>query len=285
MNPGINYVQTLNTLLKPSPRRAPLVLDLFAGCGGLALGFEACGFETLGFEMDADCCATYRANLSGDCIQAKLEPGYAFPRAQVVIGGPPCQPFSVGGQQKGIRDARDGFPAFIAAVEQAQPDIWMFENVRGLMYRNKPYLDAILAELQAMHYVVEYRLLRAVEHGVPQNRERMIVVGHRGHFDFPPVQPHRVTAGEAVGDLIHLPDGRRCLTVREAALCKAFRTGLNFRAPKPANTSKLATLCPRPWRTRLPGASGRIWTTRASWMPRPSSAEKFPPSFHCWRTD
>ena len=202
----MNYVQTINTLLKPSPRRAPLVLDLFAGCGGLALGFESCGFETLGFEMDADCCATYRANLSGDCIQAKLEPGYAFPRAQVVIGGPPCQPFSVGGQQKGIRDARDGFPAFIAAVEQAQPDIWMFENVRGLMYRNKPYLDAILAELQAMHYVVEYRLLRAVEHGVPQNRERMIVVGHRGHFEFPPVQPHRVTAGEAVGDLIHLLD-------------------------------------------------------------------------------
>lgn len=205
-NPGMNYVQTLNTLLKPSSRRAPLVLDLFAGCGGLALGFEACGFETLGFEMDADCCATYRANLSGDCIQAKLEPGYAFPRAQVVIGGPPCQPFSVGGHQKGIRDARDGFPAFIAAVEQAQPDIWMFENVRGLMYRNKPYLDAILAELQAMQYVVEYRLLRAVEHGVPQNRERMIVVGHRGCFEFPAVQSHRVTAGEAVGDLVHQID-------------------------------------------------------------------------------
>lgn len=205
-NPGMNYVQTLNTLLKPSSRRAPLVLDLFAGCGGLALGFEACGFETLGFEMDADCCATYRANLGGDCIQAKLEPGYAFPRAQVVIGGPPCQPFSVGGHQKGIRDARDGFPAFIAAVEQAQPDIWMFENVRGLMYRNKPYLDVILAELQAMQYVVEYRLLRAVEHGVPQNRERMIVVGHRGCFEFPAVQSHRVTAGEAVGDLVHQID-------------------------------------------------------------------------------
>lgn len=202
----MNYIEKINTVLKPSPRRAPLVLDLFAGCGGLALGFEACGFETLGFEMDADCCATYRANLNGDCIQAKLEPGYAFPRAQVVIGGPPCQPFSVGGQQKGIRDARDGFPSFIAAVEQAQPDIWMFENVRGLMYRNKPYLDVILAELQAMHYIVEYRLLRAVEHGVPQNRERVIVVGHRGHFEFPPVQPHRVTAGEAVTDLIHLLD-------------------------------------------------------------------------------
>lgn len=199
----MNYVEKINLLLKPSCHRTPLVLDLFAGCGGLALGFEACGFETLGFEMDADCCATYRKNLTGACIQTRLHPGYSFPRAQVVIGGPPCQPFSVGGHQQGIRDARDGFPAFISAVEQAQPDIWMFENVRGLMYRNKPYLDAILDELQAMHYIVEYRLLRAVEHGVPQNRERMIVVGHRGHFDFPPVQAHPVTAGDAVGDLIH----------------------------------------------------------------------------------
>ena len=55
----------------------------------------------------------------------------------MVIGGPPCQPFSVGGNQMGVMDARDGFPAFISAVEQAKPDIWMFENVRGLMYKNK----------------------------------------------------------------------------------------------------------------------------------------------------
>ena len=113
----MKYVETINSLLKPTAKAAPLVLDLFAGCGGLALGFEAQGFETLGFEMDADCVTTYRRNLSGECIHSRLSTDSQFPKAQVVIGGPPCQPFSVGGHQMGIRDARDGFPAFIAAIE------------------------------------------------------------------------------------------------------------------------------------------------------------------------
>jgi len=197
----MNYPEKLNRLLQPKNSAQPLVLDLFAGCGGLALGFEAQGFQTLGFEMDDDCCATYRHNLQGDCVQIKLDSSCLFPKAQVVIGGPPCQPFSVGGYQNGILDARDGFPAFIAAVEQAQPDIWMFENVRGLMYRNRDYLDAILAKLEGLGYVVEFQLLNAVNHGVPQNRERVIVVGHRGEFHYPTPQNQRVTAGEALAEL------------------------------------------------------------------------------------
>ena len=155
----MTYSDHLSTLLRPKSGAKPLVLDLFAGCGGLALGFEAQGFQTLGFEMDADCCATYRHNLHGDCLQIKLTPDYVFPKAQVVIGGPPCQPFSVGGHQNGIRDARDGFPAFISAVEQAKPDIWMFENVRRLMYRNKDYLDAVIAELDVLQKDIIERFL------------------------------------------------------------------------------------------------------------------------------
>lgn len=197
----MNYSDQLNQVLHPKPGASPLVLDLFAGCGGLALGFEAQGFETLGYEMDADACATYRHNLHGDCIQVKLDKEFKFPKADVVIGGPPCQPFSVGGYQHGIRDARDGFPVFIGAVEQAMPAIWMFENVRGLMYRNKEYLDAILREMEALGYVVEHRLLNAVDYGVPQNRERVIVVGHRGDFRYPSAHARRVTAGEALGAL------------------------------------------------------------------------------------
>lgn len=197
----LSYPETLNSLLRPIKAAKPLVLDLFAGCGGLALGFEAQGFQTLGFEMDSDCCATYRKNLHGDCVQIKLDKDYVFPKAQVVIGGPPCQPFSVGGHQNGLRDARDGFPSFISAIEQAQPDIWMFENVRGLMYRNKEYLDLIIAELEGLGYVVEFKILNAVNYGVPQNRERVIVVGHRGEFHYPAVLPHRTTAGQALAEL------------------------------------------------------------------------------------
>lgn len=197
----MKYPQTVDQLLRPKAHAKPLVLDLFAGCGGLALGFEAQGFETLGFEMDVDCCASYRHNLHGDCVNVKLDTNYQFPKAQVVIGGPPCQPFSVGGYQNGIRDARDGFPAFVSAVEQAQPDVWLFENVRGLMYRNKDYLDVIIRELENLGYVVEFKLLNAVDYSVPQNRERVIVVGHRGEFSYPVVHKKRITAGEALGDL------------------------------------------------------------------------------------
>lgn len=240
---SMNYIEKINTLLKPKLGGSPLVIDLFAGCGGLALGFEAQGFETLGFEMDSDCCATYKKNLSGDCIHAKIDSSYKFPKAQVVIGGPPCQPFSVGGHQNGVRDARDGFPAFISAVEQAKPDIWMFENVRGLMYKNKNYLDAIIAELEGMGYIVEYKLLYAVQYGVPQNRERMIVVGHRGSFEFPVAQKNKVTAGDALRDIAHLVDSEskfltpsmdmyvakyekasKCITPRDLHLDRPART-------------------------------------------------------------
>jgi len=197
----MNYIEEINTFLKPKEDGDPLVLDLFAGCGGLALGFEAAGFKTLGFEMNSDCCSTYMRNLSGDCLNVQLSPEYIFPKARVVIGGPPCQPFSVGGAQQGVRDARDGFPAFLSAIEQAQPDICMFENVRGLMYRNKWYLDEVICSLESQGYIVDYHLLNAVNYGVPQNRERIIVVGHRGEFRFPAKNSKRVTAGDALGDL------------------------------------------------------------------------------------
>lgn len=197
----MDYTSTINSALTPKEQDGPFVLDLFAGCGGLALGFEAQGFRTSGYEMDGDCCGTYRLNLLGECEQIVLTPEQAFPRAQVVIGGPPCQPFSVGGHQKGRHDLRDGFPVFISAIEQAQPDIWMFENVRGLMYRNKWYLERILHSLESLGYLVDYRLLNAVDFGIPQNRERIIVVGHKGGFIFPKVHPERTSAGEALGEL------------------------------------------------------------------------------------
>lgn len=197
----MNYVKKINSILKPKNRKDLLVLDLFAGCGGLALGFESQGFETLGFEMNEDCCATYKKNLDGDCVNVKINKEYSFPIAQVVIGGPPCQPFSVGGNQKGVFDSRDGLPIFISAVKQVKPEIWMFENVRGLMYKNKPYLEAIISEFEDMNYIVEYKLLRCVKYGVPQNRERMIVVGHRGGFKFPEEDQNIFTAGDAIGDL------------------------------------------------------------------------------------
>src|SRR5205809_965192 len=106
----MEYTSWLNELLRDKKKYDIKVLDLFAGCGGLALGFEAFGFNTIGYEMDEDASKSYEKNLHSQCETVKLDKTYKFPKADIIIGGPPCQPFSVGGHQKGIEDSRDGFP-------------------------------------------------------------------------------------------------------------------------------------------------------------------------------
>lgn len=202
----MKYLELLeNELTLRKPRRdSPLVLDLFAGCGGLALGFEAAGFSTIGFEMDPDACASYGHNLHGTCNEVVLAPGQNLgSRADVVIGGPPCQPFSVGGLQEGHNDERNGFPTFLSAVARYAPKLVIIENVRGMLYRNKAYFDRVLDQLVEHGYTVEYRLLHAVQYGIPQRRERLFVVGHYGGWDWPKPCAHTYTAGDALGELAH----------------------------------------------------------------------------------
>lgn len=194
------YSKFLDETLSLNKRNGFKVIDLFAGCGGLALGFEAVGFETIGYEFDKDCCATYENNLKSKCHQLYLDKNTEFEKADLVIGGPPCQPFSVGGSQKGVLDSRDGFPAFISAVEKVKPKIWMFENVRGLLYKNKWYLDEVLKYLGNLGYEIEFKLMNASDFGVPQNRERLIVIGHRSEYSYPLPLNKKITAFDALGD-------------------------------------------------------------------------------------
>lgn len=84
----MNYIEKINSTLRPKGNGKTVVLDLFAGCGGLALGFEARGFKTIGFEQDQDACETYRRNLKAECRQVILTAQMDFPAAIVVIGGP-----------------------------------------------------------------------------------------------------------------------------------------------------------------------------------------------------
>lgn len=178
------------------------------------MGFESVGFQTVGYEMDRVAAETYNHNLKGRCFTEKLTDQTTYNGFfDVVIGGPPCQPFSVGGHQKGIQDERNGFPAFIHAVRQIKPKVWLFENVRGMLYSNKWYLDKVTEILEKEEYFIEYKLLNAVNHGVPQNRERIFVVGHAGNFSFPKPECQKVTVGEAIGDLIeNVQDESKILT-------------------------------------------------------------------------
>jgi DNA (cytosine-5)-methyltransferase 1 len=230
---GRDFPQEIAEVLRPR-EGLPRVLDLFAGCGGLALGFEAQGFETIGFEMDAHACATYNANLLGRCEEVFLTPDSKLPEAPVIIGGPPCQPFSVGGRQRGLADARDGFPTFISAVERLRPKLWLFENVRGLFYRSRPYLDEVVRSLEALGYQISIRLLNAKHFAVPQNRERVIVVGHQGGWHWPEPSPAApVTAGEALGELAcEIPADAKFLTPNMDAYIARYEKASNCVRPR-----------------------------------------------------
>jgi DNA (cytosine-5)-methyltransferase 1 len=199
----MEYWEEINKKLKPwiDSDLNKTVVDLFAGCGGLSLGFEANGFKTIGFEMDEQATNTYNENLIGECFNQKLTIESKYPKADVVIGGPPCQPFSVGGKQLGLKDSRDGFPIFLSAIKQLNPEILLFENVRGMLYKNKWYLKEVIEELESLGYYINYALLNAVNYEVPQNRERVIVIGSKQKINLPRKIKRKITAGQALGEL------------------------------------------------------------------------------------
>ena len=188
---------------------APVILDLFAGCGGLALPFEVCGFRTVGYEMKQAAVETYSRNLDGECHEKFLEVGIPEEDTEVIIGGPPCQPFSQFGYQRGVWDSRDGFPIFLDAVRRINPKIAIMENVRGLLYRNKGYLRAVVKELECLDYEVDARIMKAFDYGVPQKRERLVVVSSRIGWEWPDSTVDApVPAGIALGALAEHEDSQ-----------------------------------------------------------------------------
>ena len=250
----MRYIQKIDSVLKPSKSLDPLVLDLFAGCGGLSLGFEAQGFATQGFEVNSDCCNTYSKNLQGTCIKTDLTIKTELPSASVLIGGPPCQPFSVGGKQKGLKDSRDGFPIFINAVKKVSPEIFLIENVRGLLYRSRPYFEEIVRAIENLGYIVEWKLLNAVDFGIPQNRKRLIVVGHKGKFNFPQSINNRVNVREALEELVmSSPPESKFLTPNQDKYIAKYEKASACKNPRDLHLDKPArTLTCR----NLAGATG-----------------------------
>lgn len=183
--------------------------DVFAGAGGLSLGFSWAGATPVwGGEASPAAAATYaEAFPAAEVVNAWLT-GDEVPRVDVLVGGPPCQPYSTAGREQGACDVRDGFGVFLRALELAQPRALCIEEVPQLVTRHAEHFARILDRLQRADYRVAYKVLNAADYGVPQRRQRVFIVGFRQNvrplFRWPEPQPP-VTIAEALGDLGTLP--------------------------------------------------------------------------------
>ena len=227
-------------------------ISLFSGVGGLDFGLEAVGFRiAVAVEMDPDCCKTIKLNrrwplLEGDVHQISSRAilragGLRKGEADLLVAGPPCQPFSkssywVSGDALRLDDPRaDTLAAYLRVLRDTKPKAFLLENVYGIAYKGKS--EGLKLLLRGIHqinaeagtnYSAHCAVLNAADYGVPQTRERVFLVGARSgaQFVFPAhthgasngrllpssLEPYR-TAWQALGDLVTPAENDPALTV------------------------------------------------------------------------
>lgn len=193
------------------------VLDLFCGCGGMSLGFEKAGYHVLlGIDIWKDALETYKYNhkqsktLCAD--MASLNPNQVeellgTKTVDVIIGGPPCQGFSIAGKRIVDDERNKLYKGFVRMVEHFKPKAFVMENVPNILsIGGGAVKEAILNDFKELGYQVVVQVMLASNYGVPQNRRRAIFVGLQdGRFNFDiPMTEHKVTTEEALSDL---PEG------------------------------------------------------------------------------
>ena len=183
-------------------------IDLFAGCGGFSLGLREAGLRGVwAIELDEDATATYRTNI-GDhilCGDIRKIDTKTVPHPDLLVGGFPCQPFSIAGLQHGF-SGRDGdlFYQCVRFIENLSPSIFILENVPGFVRLKKGmFHEEAIRVLRSLGYFVDWKILNAADYEVPQVRERLIIMGNKlGRRNlFPKPTNHRISAQEAIDDI------------------------------------------------------------------------------------
>lgn len=196
------------------------IIDLFAGVGGLSLGFEQAGFEILiANEYDQSIAEAYIKNRANsnmvveDITKLAISETFGAYKGQagLVIGGPPCQGYSQKGQRKTIHDPRNFlFKYFVEVVKEVDPQYFVMENVPNLLTAQKGYFKQELEKLfSELGYTINAQVLCAADYGVPQNRHRAFIIGKRGtcKVNMPKIIEKRTTIWEAISDLAYLKSG------------------------------------------------------------------------------
>lgn len=160
------------------------VVSLFSGCGGLDLGFIQAGYTVVwANDFFGDAVQTYRKNIGDHIVHGDITqiPSEAIPDCDVVIGGFPCQGFSVANNKRSMEDQRNFlYLEILRVIRDKQPKFFVCENVKGLVSMEKgKVLEMIIKDFVELGYTVDYKILRASDYGVPQHRERVIIIGNR----------------------------------------------------------------------------------------------------------
>lgn len=192
------------------------VVSLFSGCGGLDLGFEKAGFDVIwANEYDNSIHSTYRLNHPNTILNTsdiRCLSALDIPDCDGIIGGPPCQSWSLGGRSLGMEDERGKLVLdYIRIVKGKRPKFFIMENVAGMVSpRHIKSFESFLQDFKDLGYNVKYELLNAADYIIPQERYRVFIVGIRNDIDsmfiFPPSQNETyVTLSRAIGDLKEPP--------------------------------------------------------------------------------
>ena len=223
---------------------SPAVIDLFSGCGGASLGFARAGFRiAAALDIDPWACETYRRNLQVEPLQADVRgvtgrdllrrAGLKRGAVDVLIGCPPCQGFTRHRNGAGAADPRNGLVAdYLRIVGEIRPKFLVFENVKGMWAQahGRRYFHRLMEGLEDLGYHAVWGLLDAAAYGVPQRRERLIVMATRerslryklalpSRTHAPPEQAEREglrpyrTVRDAIADLPPLQAGEACPTI------------------------------------------------------------------------
>ena len=210
-----SWLRRLHSALAPNRHQTYSALDLFCGAGGFSLGFAVSGFRVQGIDRDADALATFSANL-GQATRLDLSCDLSLPRADVLIAGPPCQPWSRAGKQLGESDPRDGFSAIESAIQVVEPTVVVVENVPDISRADRRVrLDGFLSALVGHGYAVKQAVLNSADYGVPQNRRRLFVmaVGDGASIEIPDRCGFPVSVRDAIPETCELaPDDARFLS-------------------------------------------------------------------------
>lgn len=184
------------------------VASLFSGCGGLDLGFINCGYEIIwANDFFKDAVDTYRKNIGDHIVYGDITqiPSSEIPDDfDILLGGFPCQGFSVANNKRSMEDERNFlYKELLRLINDKQPKFFVGENVKGLLSMQKgKVIEMIIQDFKSLGYEVQYKLLKASDYGVPQNRERVIIIGNRLGLKNPfPKKTHGLISDDAQNDL------------------------------------------------------------------------------------